>query len=352
MSKANYDTTRKPGTHLTQDERNSIQSARDRNLSIRAIAKEVHVSKSAVAAELKRGKCSSKLGGYSAVLGQQRYELNRKRSRRNLLVDECSEFLAEVTWLFKNYGWGIDTCVGYIKANPLIIGKAVKKPYKYMRKVSTQTIYNYIEKGYMAIKNGHLPEKLKRRSTKKVLRKNKRIFGMSIERRAEIINNRGRFGDWEADTVIGKKTKGESCVLTLVERTTRYCIWIKLKEHTAQCVQDAMKTLFDSYGSEVSKVFKSITTDNGLEFSRFAELNSYDIDIYFCHPFCSGEKGTNERYNRELRRFVPKGESFNDYTQDDLNEFARCVNVRPKKDLSYETSEDLYEYLMDEIYAL
>ena len=76
-----------------------------------------------------------------------------------------------------------------------------------------------------------------------------------------------------------------------MERTTRYCIWIKLKEHAGQCVQDAMKTLFDSHGSEVSKVFKSITADNGLEFSRFAELNSYDIDIYFSQPFCSSEKG-------------------------------------------------------------
>ena len=93
--------------------------------------------------------------------------------------------------------------------------------------VCTKTLYNYVDLGLLPIKNIDLPEKLRRNTKAKKARENRKILGQSIEERPEIVKFRTEFGHWEIDTVIGKKDENEPCVLTLVERMTRMCIWVK-----------------------------------------------------------------------------------------------------------------------------
>ena len=99
-------------------------------------------------------------------------------------------------------------------------------------------------------------------------------------------------------------------------------------------------------------VFKSITGDNGAEFTRLAELSSQGTKIYFTHPYSSWEKGTNECHNKLLRRFIPKGVSMSKYSAADIAYMADWANTLPRKILGYRTPDELFEAELDRIYAL
>ncbi|VHB38780.1 transposase [Streptococcus pyogenes] len=109
---------------------------------------------------------------------------------------------------------------------------------------STKTIYHYIKEGVLAIKLIDLPKMVSiRKRSKKVMKTNKKTLGKSIEERPEYINDRSEFGHWEIDLVLGKKTKGEAVMLTLVERQTRYALGVKLEDKQSQTINRAVTHL-------------------------------------------------------------------------------------------------------------
>ena len=123
-------------------------------------------------------------------------------------------------------------------------------------------------RGLISLKPTDLPEALSGKHRKAIHRKNKKCLGQSIEERDEIVSKRTEIGHWEMDTVIGKKAGRESVVLTLVEKVTDYCIAIKIPGKDQTSVMAAMDVLREEYGEEYfSTVFKTITADNGAEFS-------------------------------------------------------------------------------------
>lgn len=97
--------------------------------------------------------------------------------------------------------------------------------------------------------------------------------------------------------------------MTIVERKLRMSLWIKIKNHTSEAVDEALSELISQFGNKYKEVFKSITGDNGSEFANLSKLETIGISVYFTHPYTSCEKGTNECHNKMLRRFVPKGKS-------------------------------------------
>ena len=102
----------------------------------------------------------------------------------------------------------------------------------------------------------------------------------------------------DRDTVIGKRAGKESVVFTLVEKKTDYYMAIKIPGKDPYSVLAAMMTLREEYGEEHFKeVFKSVTADNGSEFSRLSELEEYGVSVYFAHPYSSWERPQNERHN-------------------------------------------------------
>lgn len=114
---------------------------------------------------------------------------------------------------------GVDSFVQTYKANP---------PEEIVP--STKTIYRYIKEGLLAITSIDLPKMVRIRTrSKKVTKTDKKTLGKSIEEHPESINDRSEFGQWEIDLVLGKKTKGEVVILTLVERQTRYTVDVKFK---------------------------------------------------------------------------------------------------------------------------
>jgi len=133
-------------------------------------------------------------------------------------------------------------------------------------------LYNYIDAGLLTIKNIDLPLKLKRSSKSKRAKENNKKLGTSIEERPESINDWSRFRHWEIDTVIGKKTKEEAALLTMSKNKNRATIIRKIAEKTSYSVQETMLKLIKETGELFSTVFKSITKDNGSEFSELARI--------------------------------------------------------------------------------
>lgn len=113
-----------------------------------------------------------------------------------------------------------------------------------------------------------------------------------------------------------------------------------------------LTTIRNLYGDRFSQVFKTITGDNGSEFADLSMLeDDTSTSIYFTHPFSSFEKGTNERHNGLIRRFIPKGKRMSDYNPDDISFIEDWMNTLPRKILCYKTPEDLFEEELDIIYA-
>ena len=121
---------------------------------------------------------------------------------------------------------------------------------------------------------------------------------------------------------------------------------------TGESVTEAFNYLKDVYGTQFSKVFKSITGDNGSEFADLSTLENHtETKVYYTHPYSSFEKGTNERHNGLIRRFIPKGKRISDYSVDNIGFIEEWMNTLPRKILDYRTPEELFEKYLDEIYA-
>jgi len=186
-----------------------------------------------------------------------------------------------------------------------------------------------------------------RRSTKKTKsRKHKKVLGMSIEERPESIETRKEFGHWEIDTVEGHKSNDDA-LLTLVERKTRNKIIRRIQSNTSPAVTDALQEIFAEY-PKVQDVFRTITADNGSEFSELSEQGEgLQIDVYFCHPYASWERGSNERHNGLMRRFIKKGQPIHSYTNKKLEEVEDWMNTLPRRILNYQAPGEAFAKFVD-----
>jgi len=99
-------------------------------------------------------------------------------------------------------------------------------------------------------------------------------------------------------------------------------------------------------------VFKTVTGDNGSEFARLTELAAQGTRIYFTHPYSSRARKTNKCHNKLLRRFIPKSISMTRYSANDIAFMADWANTLPRRILCYRTPDELFEAILDHIYAL
>ena len=172
--------------------------------------------------------------------------------------------------------------------------------------------------------------------------------GDIIETRPAEIAERTTFGHWEMDCVEGKKGTKKT-MLVLTKRYTRYEIIRIMKDHTAASVIKALNGIERAYGANFSKVFQSITIDNGSEFSDYEGLerscrrNGTRTKVYYCHPYSSYERSSNENQNKMIRCHYPKGVSLERVTPADTRKLEKWINNYPRGIFDYYTSADLYE---------
>ena len=345
MDCTNYTTEIRKGQHLTFEERVIIQTRLKDGCNINQIAKELNRSYNCIKTEVNRGMTplyNGKKMRYKACTGQEVYELHRSKCIKTINIMNVMRFIRYVEQKFEEEHWSLDACVG----KALESGEFSREEI-----VCTKTLYNYVDAGLMKIANIKLPEKVSRKNKRKRCRENKRKLGDSIEERSKSVDTREEFGHWEFDSVIGKNGEDEPAVVTMVERKTRKCIWLKVYNHTADALMEAVKAAFEPYISRIDQIFKTITADNGSEFVRLNELKSEVGGVYFTHPYSSFEKGTNECHNKMLRRFIPKGRSMVKYSQEDIDYFADIINGLPRKILGYKTPDELFDQELDLIYS-
>ena len=160
-----------------------------------------------------------------------------------------------------------------------------------------------------------------------------------IEGRPAIVETRGRLGDWEGDTVVGKEKTQR--ILTYVERRSGYALAEKLDVVTAEIVEEKTEKLFLAIPHEKRL---TLTRDNGVEFGDLDRLleERTGMEVYRANPYHSWERGTNENWNGLLRQFFPKGTNFATITSYDVQEAVKLLNNRPRKRLGYMTPREYF----------
>ena len=160
---------------------------------------------------------------------------------------------------------------------------------------------------------------------------------VSIDERPEVVNERSRIGDWEADTVIGKQ--GGAVLVTLVERKTRWSMIGKASDRTAKKVRAVIIKRLLPMTSHV----KTLTYDNGKEFALHQEIDKeLQSKGYFAHPYHSWERGLNENTNGLIRQFFPKGKDLSEVTDEEIQRVMDKLNNCPRKCLGFKTPNQVF----------
>ncbi len=329
--------------HLTWNDRLKIEKALKEGMKPLKIAAILRVHNTTIYREIKRGKythLNSDLTTeerYSPDIAQKRYEENLKAKGVDLKIGNDHEFANYIEDRILKGNYSPAAVLGEIKNFGLF----------FATKICEKTIYNYIDKGvFLHLTNKNLPRGGKqKRKYNSIKRKSSRpSLSESIENRPNEINERIVFGHWEMDCVEGKK-KSKETLLVLSERLTRREIIIKMPDHTSASVVSALNKLERRYGKNFSKIFKSITVDNGSEFMNCAGMeksiygkNRKRTVFYYCHPYSAYERGTNENINKMIRRFLPKGIDLRQVTAAYIQSVEDWINNYPREILGYESA--------------
>lgn len=319
-------------SHLSWKDRLKIERMLKDGYKIQSIADALHVHNSTIYREIKKGKTKQLdtqlrvLEVYCPETAQRKYQalLSMKGPALKIGNDYALAQYIENKILDEKYSPGA------------VLDKIAEDGLIFSVKISRQTVYSYIQKGVFGrITYKDLPYgyKFKR---KVEIKEGKVPRGESIENRPQEIGDRSKPFHWEMDTVlVSKRTKKRLLVLT--ERKSRYEIILLIKDGKSRSVVSALNGIERKMGYDMfSRVFKSITVDNGTEFSDCAGLEMSCLGeggrtkLYYCHPYSAFERGSNENANRIIRRWLPKGVDFDYLTSKDVKKIQEWLNGYPR----------------------
>ncbi|GBU11083.1 hypothetical protein AwErysi_06990 [Erysipelotrichaceae bacterium] len=219
--------------------------------------------------------------------------------------------------------------------------------YARMQKICLKTYYTYVRHEKTQVKLMDLPEIVSRKTAVIRPRSNTSTKGTSIHERGFSLADTSEFGHWEGDSVIGVRDGQHKVLFTMVERKTGYAITLLIQSKKSKHVRFALNKLERQFGSQFKHVFKSITFDNGGEFSDphgFAKsvFTGQRTCIFYADSYASYQRGMNERYNREIRRYIPKGRIFDNLKQKTLNRYVSFINDRLLKRHDLQSPKELF----------
>ena len=314
-------------THLTAKDRYVISHLHSQ-MSCREIARRLGRHHTTINREIKRNKPPHSTYWYYFIerdVERKRHTARSFRRQSHLPLVEYVEDKLKLDW------------------PPEAISARLKLDYpndERMR-VSHETIYRWVY--LVAMEGGNLHQHLRRRHKK---RRRQPRYGsgrrfiagrVSISQRPPIVDSRERFGDWEGDTLEGRKGCGH--LATHVERKSRFLVAAKLADKRAATMTQATTTSF----WRLPKVLRqTLTVDNGKEFSQFKELEAKTgLTVYFADPYAAWQRGTNENTNGILRHYYPKGFDFTTISDEELELVVKKLNNRPRKCLNYRTPAEV-----------
>lgn len=317
--------------HLNIHERTVISQLHTSGVSIRGIAEAIGRSPSTVSRELKRNSYRTgknhQISRYIPSTAQRTYEQRTVLCGRKRINND--EVLSYVKRRIEEH-WSPEQIAG--------------RGHDTLDIPSVSTIYRMIHERRL----GHITiEKLRRKGRFKRPAETRGKFndgGRTIKKRDKSVYKRKELGHWEGDTVVSGKDdrtpKSKVCFVTLAERKSRLYLAIRVPDRSASSVTLAIINALKEYPSDL---VRTITFDRGKEFSGYEEIETaLNCKTYFCDPYCSWQKGTNENSNGLLREFYPKGMDLSEVSEEDLKKKTGLLNSRPRKCLNYQTPSEVF----------
>lgn len=301
---------------LTSEQRYTISVLLSKGLKKKEIAEAIGVSNSTITRELQRN--SSKRGVYKWEIAQKQAKKRSKRTPGNRAISKA--IWSSVKHYLVDEQWSPEQISGYLAKDDI--------------KISHETIYAWIreDKRNRGTLYKHLRHRLKHRKKYVGAGRSCIINRKSIHERPAEADGK-RFGDLEMDTIVGPNN--QQAIVTLVDRNTNMLFMKKLKygkdaKNLALTVIEMLKP--------IKKKLKTITTDNGKEFSAHEIISeALGVDVFFTDPYSSWQKGAIENANGLIRQYIPKKVSFNDYDDKDIKDIEEKINRRPRKKIGFET---------------
>lgn len=216
--------------------------------------------------------------------------------------------------------------------SPEAIAGRLKYQEKHLPYVSKDTIYRYLKSPYGKLIGIKWKKKVKPKKSRKVSKLKDRVF---IDKRPKVIEKRERVGDMEADFIVSGKS-GKGVLLTVVCRKLRVAFLELITEVSIDEVHNAFMRIKKRFPE-----MRTFTLDNDILFKMHKTLEKLlELNIYFCHPYHSWEKGSIENVNKEIRKFIPKGSNLSKYDLEFIETLEKHLNQRFMKCLKYKTPEE------------
>ena len=323
---------RKKLTRLDRDRMYVMQKIGD---GFQEIAEAVNVTKGTVSKEFKRNRHPDKYvwkhmsGLERAAYAQDRAEMrrSRKRSRRSRLKNRLIEkhVIEKLT---------IDNL------SPEEIANSIAQELDGCS-ISAKAIYNYTKFDKTLKKK--LPEKGKKRRQRVVRPRNRFQNARSIGQRELEVQERKEFGHWEVDTIVSSHNTWS--ILTLIERVSRKAFYIRIPNLKADTVRARIIAFFARLPCHMCK---TITTDNGSEFAELCNIEHIiGMNVYYCDPYCSWQKGSVEYANRRFRRYCPKGFDFSTISVEEAKFIELKLDKHPRRCLNWLTSTEVFDNVLN-----
>src|SRR3989344_3320525 len=309
--------TNKKYKHIDSAERKEIAFLLRKSYSLGGVADVLGRSKSSISDEIKR---NSTEGKYDPEKAQHKAYVKRKYSKyqgmkivgNSILRNYVEEQLAK--------DW-----------SPEEISGRIQEADKHIKYASRGAIYKFIYSVYGRPLEKHLRCKGKKRKPRGLLPVTKPEGRGFIDQRPKIVENKGRFGDWEGDFIVSGR-QGKGILVVLNERKARFTL---IKRMVKPNMKDIYKYIFDITGGVI---MNTLTLDNDIIFRRHEELSRLlGTPVYFCHPYHSWEKGGVENTNKLIRQYIPKGSNISMYSDEYVKMIQDKLNTRPRKCLNYKT---------------
>ena len=319
---------------IQETERHAIALGLQQKLSIRAIARALGRSPSTISREIHRNAGGN---GYASRFAHQRSCKRRIHSRpQPKLHRQGALFRFVCDHLYQH--WSPQQIAGHLKQ---------LHPYDRRAQVSHESIYTCIYAQPRGELKKELVSCLRMAHAKRWPRsKGKDRRGeiqdlLSIHVRPPEIEDRQLPGHWEGDLIKG--ANNASAIGTLVERTTRLVLLVKLPHPNPATAAHVLQAFSDKLNAIASPMRQSLTYDRGREMAEHAKLTeNTGMKVYFCDPCSPWQRGSNENTNGLLRQYFPKGSDLSGYTQEQLDAVADELNGRPRMTLGYSTPLEVY----------
>ena len=287
---------------LTDKKKVEIDILLSQGMSMRSVAKILGISHSTIS----------------------RYKAGIYKKRKIDITEKYDIFLR---YLYSHYDYrfcSIEVCV-----------MKFKKSYLLAKCPSVKQVYNWVNEGKIKLSKKDLCYK-KRKGRKTNMMSHtkwnidhKTVLPISL--RPKYINKRDELGHLEIDSIIGKRNESSS-IISIVDRCSRK-VWLIKAEYKQEYY---IANLIYNYIIKNEIKVKSITVDNGLEFQALGICaKKLGVKLYKCDPYCSFQRGTNERTNALVRRWIPKGYSLKYVSQIQLDQICFEINVMPRKKFDF-----------------